>query len=98
MIVREAQPFLVIVRAHDGEHRPEDLLLVDAHGGRHLVEQAGAHEEALLVALHLEAAPVHEQLGPFIDASLHEALHALQRRGGDERAEVGLLVRVGGDL
>ena len=60
-----------------------------------MVEEAGAHEEAVLVALHPEAAPIHEQLGALVHAGLHKALHALQGCGGDERAEVGFLVRVG---
>jgi hypothetical protein len=31
--------------AHDREHRPEDLFLVDLHVGRHVVEQAAAEKK-----------------------------------------------------
>src|SRR5438270_366702 len=42
---------LVILRAHHGEYRAEDLLLVDAHVRSHFVEQAASHEIAVLVSL-----------------------------------------------
>ena len=39
--------------------------------------------------------PSTSELGPFFDAGLDEVLHALQRGARDERAEIGLFVRVG---
>jgi hypothetical protein len=44
-------------RAHDAEHRAEDLFLVDAHRRRDVVEQRAAEEEALLVPRHLQPRP-----------------------------------------
>src|SRR5439155_7245921 len=63
----EAQRLLVILGAHHREHGAENFLLVDAHYGRDLVEQAAAHEEAVLVALHLEAAAIDPQFRAFLD-------------------------------
>ncbi len=40
---------LEILRAHDGEHRPEDLLLGDAHVLRDVSEYRGLDEVALVV-------------------------------------------------
>src|ERR1700729_793934 len=39
MVVAQTQRLAIVVRAHDREHRAEDLLLVDAHVLRHVVEQ-----------------------------------------------------------
>src|SRR5579883_2074582 len=58
MIRRQRQRLLVIMRANDRQHRAEDLLLVDAHVLGDVIEQAAAEIEAVLVALHLEAAAV----------------------------------------
>src|SRR5215813_3328581 len=91
---RKPQRLLIVLGAHDREHRTENLLLVDAHVRRHLVEQAAAHEEAMLVALQLEAAAVDLELGAFLDAEVDVAPDLVEMRAGDERAVVGL--RVGG--
>ena len=42
--------------------------------GVDLVEQAAAHEEAVLVALQLEAASIDLELGAFLDPELDVAL------------------------
>jgi hypothetical protein len=64
---------VVGLRPHGGEHGAEDLLLVDVHLGRDAVEEAGADEEAVLVALHPEAAAVDHELGALFDALVDEA-------------------------
>jgi hypothetical protein len=51
MVVDELGRAVEIGGTHNREDRPEDLLLVDPHLGLHLVEQAAAEEEAVLVAL-----------------------------------------------
>src|SRR5882672_1247364 len=51
MRVDEAQGLFVIVAAHDRQHRPENLLLVDTHRGRRMIEEAAANEVAVLVTL-----------------------------------------------
>src|SRR3546814_3349210 len=61
MGVDEAKRLVEALGAHDREHRPEYLLAVDAHLGRHLVEQRAADEEALLIALDVEPASVDHQ-------------------------------------
>ena len=94
----EAQRLLVILGAHHREHRPENFLLVDAHYGRDLVEQAAAHEEAVLVALHLEAAAVDPQFRTFLDAELDIAFHLVELRARDHRAVIGRGIGRGSDL
>src|SRR5256886_5030591 len=74
------QRLLVVLCAHDREHRAEDLLLVDAHVGRHFVEQAAAHEEAALIALQLEAAAVDLELGALVADEIDVALHLVEMR------------------
>ena len=89
---------VVVLGAHHREHRPEDLLLVDAHLGLHFVEEAAAHVEAVLVALHLEVAPVDDELGALLHADIDVGAHLIEVRLGDERAEVGGGVGRGADL
>ena len=48
-----------VARPHAGQHRAEDLFLVDAHLRRDVVEQRAAGEEAAFEAGHLTAAAVH---------------------------------------
>ena len=62
---------------------------------RDVVEQAGADEEALLVALQLEAAAVDDQLGALVDADLDVVARPCRCARGDHRAVMGL--GVGGD-
>src|SRR6266550_3469826 len=50
--------FFVVLRAHHREHRPKNLFLVDTHVRLHVVEQAAAHEIAVLIALELEVTPI----------------------------------------
>src|SRR5262249_56986469 len=83
---------------HDREHRAEDFLLINAHLGRHLVEQAAAHEEAALVALQLEAATVDLELGAFLKAEIDVALDLVEMRLGDHRPVVGLWIGRRSDL
>src|SRR6185295_9619302 len=86
------QRLLVVLGAHHRKHRAENLLLVDAHVRRHLVEQTAAHEEALLVALQLEATAVDLQLGAFLEAEIDITLHLVDLRLGDHRPVIGLRI------
>jgi len=79
-----------VLGAHAGEHRAEDLFPVDAHGRRHVVEQRAAGEEAVLVAGHLQAAAVDDELGAFLLAQRDVALDALLRLARDDRAHLGV--------
>jgi hypothetical protein len=73
-----AERLLVVFGAHHREDRAEDLLLVDAHVRRHVVEQAAADEEAVLVALQLKAAAVDDELGALLRRPIDIADHAAQ--------------------
>ena len=72
---RQPHRLLVILGAHHREHGAENLFLVDAHVGLHLVEQAAAHEVAVLVALELEVAAIDHELGAFLDADVDIVAH-----------------------
>jgi hypothetical protein len=64
VVVDDLERRLVVGLADHGEHRAEDLVLVDPHVLGDVVEQAAADEEAVLVALHLEVAAVDDELRP----------------------------------
>src|SRR3546814_3604758 len=85
MGVDEAKRLVEALGAHDREHRPEYLLAVDAHLGRHLVEQRAADEEALLIALDVEPASVDHQLSAFGHACVDIALHLVGKFPRHER-------------
>src|SRR6266849_10137073 len=53
--------FLVVLGPHHTNHRAENLFLVDPHVRRHLVEQAAAHEVAVLIALQFESAGIEDE-------------------------------------
>src|SRR5262249_47389689 len=94
----KSQRLLVVLGANDREHRAEDFLLVNAHAGRHLVEKAAAHEEAILVALQFEIAAVDLELGTFLDAEIDVVLHLVEVRLSHHRPIVGLWISRGADL
>src|SRR5208337_1576723 len=98
MVVTEAERFRIVVRAHDRQHGAKNLFLVDAHVLGDMVEEAAAHVEAALVALHLEAAPVDDEFRALADAEIDVAEHFVERRLGDERPEVSGGVGRGTDL
>src|SRR3990172_6815958 len=87
MLGRQPHRFLVVLGAYHGEHGPEDFLLVDAHMRLHVVEQTAAHEIAVLVALHLEAAAVDHELGAFLDAEIDILLHLVEVCPGDRKSK-----------
>src|ERR1700736_6556467 len=72
------QRILVILRPHHREHRPENLLLVDAHGRLDLVKQTAAHEIAVLIALQVEAAAVDRELGALLYAEIDVVFDLVQ--------------------
>src|SRR3546814_9691421 len=96
--VHEIDRVVEALAAYDAEHGPEDLLLVERHLGRDVVEQRAADEVAVLVALQRSAAAVDNQLRAFLDALVDQPLYALLRLGGDERAHVRLGIVVRADL
>jgi hypothetical protein len=64
----QRERFLEVLRAHDLQHRAEDLVVIAVHLRGDVVEQRRADEEAVLVALQREAAPVDDQFAAFLDA------------------------------
>ena len=78
--------------AHDRQDGAEDLLAPDRHVRRHPVEQAAADVEPVLVALHGEAAPVHDELGALLDPLVDIAFDARLRLRRHDGAEIGFVV------
>jgi len=66
VVIAQAERLVVAAGADDRQHRTEDLFRVDAHVLGHLIEQAAADVETVLVALHREATAVDQQLGAFL--------------------------------
>src|SRR5690606_4938023 len=85
---RQRQRLLEGLRAHDLQHRPEDLLVPGLHVRGDAVEQGGAEEEAVLVPGQGEAAAVDDQLGAFLHPDADVVLDPGLVRGGDHRAVV----------
>ena len=55
MLIDHFNRTIVIRRTDNRQNRPENLLLIDFHVGRHMVEQTRAHEKALLISLNFRA-------------------------------------------
>ncbi len=98
MLVDQLHCVLLRLGTHDAKYRPEDLFLVDAHVGRHPVEQAAAEEEAVLVAVDDQVAAVDHELGTFLDAEVDVAAHLVVMRFRDQRPHVVARVRAVTDL
>src|SRR4029079_1875784 len=62
VVIGKREALFIGFGAHHREHRTEDLFLVDAHVLGYVVEQRAAEEEAVLIALHLEATAVDLEL------------------------------------
>ena len=84
------------VDAHDGQHRAEDLVAVDAHVGRDVVEQRRADQEAVPVAL--EPAPVDDRVGAGVDALVDVADDPVARLRRDHRAHLRVGLEARADL
>src|SRR5438093_334498 len=77
VLARQLESRLEIRRAHDLQHRSEDLVMVALHPGGDMIEQGRADKETFLMPLQPEAAAVDDQLGAFIDRGLDPVLDAL---------------------
>src|ERR1700676_2652876 len=89
MVGRQRQRLLVVMRAHHREHRAKNLLLVDPHVLGHVVEQAAAHIEPVLIALHFEVTAVDREGSAFLDADLDGILDAVERLTRHQRTVIG---------
>jgi hypothetical protein len=61
MLARERQRLFEIFGANHLEHGAEDFLLISLHHRCHMIKQRRPDEEALLMALQLEAAAIDDQ-------------------------------------
>ena len=86
VLAGEPHRFLEILGADDLQDGSEDLLLIAFHLGGHAVEQRRADEEALLVTLQRESAPVDHDLGAFLLGGVDPAFDPRLVLGGDHRA------------
>src|SRR6266849_3130420 len=88
----QSHRLLVVLSPHHAEHRAENLFFVDAHVRRHLVEQAAAHEVAVLIALQLESAAIDDELGAFLHAHVDITFDLVEMGARDQWPEVGMRV------
>src|SRR5205823_4859211 len=86
--VDEANGFIERCGAKDNHNRTEDLVLVDGHVGRHMIEQRRSEEEAALVAGNGQAAAVDDQPCALALARIDVAPDLLAMRSRDERTHV----------
>ena len=91
MIGCQLQRLLVAARADGAQDRAKDLLLVDVHVGRHLVEQVRADEEAILIALEIEIAAIDNQFRALIHTGLHQPQNALLGLRRHDRAVIDIV-------
>ncbi len=96
--VDQVETLAVAADADDREHRAEDLLGVDAHVRRDVVEQGGAHPVAGLLAAHLRGATVDDDLRAGLLALADEVEDPVGVLTGDQRTHVGLATVRGGAL
>ena len=98
MVVHHPDRLVEAPGAHHRQHRPEDLVLVDLHVGAHMVEQAAAHEVALLVALQLQATAVDHEFGAFLHALVDIAHHLVPVLARHQRTHLRLRIEARPDL
>ncbi|MDX6544137.1 MAG: malonate-semialdehyde dehydrogenase (acetylating) / methylmalonate-semialdehyde dehydrogenase, partial [Gaiellaceae bacterium] len=90
ILVHELERIVVGFDARDREHRPEDLVAVGIHLGRHVVDERRAEEET--VTLDLELPPVGDAAEPLV-AAIKERLPGLKIGPGLEpENEMGPLI------
>ena len=86
--VDQFEGLVVALDPDHGEDRAEDLVGVDGHLGRDVVEQGGAQEEAVASAVGGDGAPVDDERGAGGFAGVDVAGHLVPVRPGDQRAHV----------
>ena len=96
VVVDEPDRVVVRVGAHDREHRPEDLVAVGVHLGRHVVEQRDAEEEPVTLGRRL--APVGDDRGALVGAGGDVGGDLVAMLAGDERPHLGLGLEAVPDL
>src|SRR5258706_15857883 len=87
-VVGDADRVFLVLVGNDGEHRPEDLLLGDAHAVLHLAEHRGPHVVAAGRHALRRFGAAREQLGAFLLALLDVTAHALELRLRSKRSEL----------
>mmetsp|Transcript_22765 Transcript_22765/g.70331 ORF Transcript_22765/g.70331 Transcript_22765/m.70331 type:complete len:646 (-) Transcript_22765:53-1990(-) len=93
-VVGQRHRLLIAAHLDDGKHRPEDLLLHDAHGVVHVAEHGGRVELPLTLG-QLAAHVAHGALG---DGVLHQRMHARGRLRHAHGAAVHRAAAHGGPL
>lgn len=80
------------------KNRSKDLLAVALHVGGDVGQDAGSNEVALLVLLDLQAASIQNQIGTLFNTGCDQALNTLEGLGRDQRTEVSIGLKAGGNL
>src|SRR5207344_56356 len=61
VVVDQLHAFLIAVHANHSQHRPEDLVGVDAHVGSHMIEERGPDKEAFTIGIDFWLASIYHQ-------------------------------------
>ena len=96
--VDEGEGVVVAGGAHDAQHRSEDLFPVDAHRRLDVVDQTGPEEEAVFVALDLEAAAVDDDFGARFFALADVVSDAVSVGARDQRTHLRFRIKTVADL
>ena len=92
-IVADGEGFVEVAGADHGQHRAEDFFFPNAHLGLHLVDHAGAEQEAVFG--QIAAAAVEGHVGAFLFGDVEIAGDAIAVLGRDDRAHVDFGAGIG---
>lgn len=98
MSIDQLHRLLHALRAHDQQHRPEDLFLVATHAGFDLIDQCPPNKKTVLASWYLNLPTIHYDLCALLFCTVDVSDHFLLMLASDQRAEVVALVLIGADL
>ena len=90
--VRDAERLRLVAEADEGERRPEDLLLGDAHVVLDVAEDRRAVVEALREVALVRDLAAGEERRAVVLADLRVRVDLLERRAVDDRTDVGVVL------
>ena len=88
--VDESEPLVVGGHAHNGEHRSEDLVLVDIRIGGDVVDERGSEPESARLTVDLDTATVDHEGSPVTRGDVEVAGDLVAVLLGDERSHVAV--------
>ncbi len=77
MLIDQLQRRLKIIRPHNPQNRPKDLLTIDPHLRLHMIEQTSPKKEPFASSQRMRT-PINNQLSTFLSPKLNIPSHTLQ--------------------